>query len=186
MSSLSVLLCLSLCMPYRWRHSCQSVCPSVNSYISVLLLWVTVLEYWPLPVIGLHHPTYWQYACNVYSGDTTLPTRAKTHGSPRSGGSVQWRSGRMPPELHTGAAASVISEVTYKTLWKGKCNEWPPLKHTNALLRTYTGERLRILGWIASISRLAPDAPFHCICGTPQTWNNILKHCAYLRNGNKE
>ena len=40
-------------------------------------------------------------------------------------------------EVDTGAAASVISEVTYKTLWKGKCNERPPLKHTNALLRTY-------------------------------------------------
>ena len=52
-------------------------------------------------------------------------------------------------EVDTGAAASVISEVTYKTLWKGKCNERPPLKHTNALLRTYTGERLRILGRIA-------------------------------------
>ena len=52
-------------------------------------------------------------------------------------------------EVDTGAAASVISEVTYRTLWKGKCNERPPLKHTNALLRTYTGERLRILGRIA-------------------------------------
>eukprot|EP00731_Ephydatia_muelleri_P011471 Em0006g365a len=52
-------------------------------------------------------------------------------------------------EVDTGAAASVISEVTYKTLWKGKCNERPPLKHTNALLRTYTCERLRILGRIA-------------------------------------
>ena len=52
-------------------------------------------------------------------------------------------------EVDTGAAASVISEVTYKTLWKGKCNERPPLKHTNALLRTYTGERLRILGRIS-------------------------------------
>ena len=52
-------------------------------------------------------------------------------------------------EVDTGAAASVISEVTYKTLWKEKCNERPPLKHTNALLRTYTGERLRILGRIS-------------------------------------
>ena len=52
-------------------------------------------------------------------------------------------------EVDTGAAASVISEVTYKTLWKEKCNERPPLKHTNALLRTNTGERLRILGRIS-------------------------------------
>ena len=104
MSSLSVLLCLSLCMLYRWHHSCQSVCPSVNSYISVLLLWVTVLEYWPLLVIGLHHPTYWQYACNVYSDDTTLAMRAKTHGSPRRGGSVQWRSGRMAGILRAADA----------------------------------------------------------------------------------
>ena len=52
-------------------------------------------------------------------------------------------------EVDTGAAASVISEVTYKTLWKEKCSERPPLKHTNALLRTYTGERLRILGRIS-------------------------------------
>ncbi|KAL5510827.1 hypothetical protein EMCRGX_G006433 [Ephydatia muelleri] len=55
----------------------------------------------------------------------------------------------LEKEVDTGAAASVISEVTYKTLWKGNCNERPPLKHTNALLRTYTGERLRILGRIA-------------------------------------
>ena len=52
-------------------------------------------------------------------------------------------------EVDTGAAASVISEVTYKTLWKEKCSERPPLKHTNALFRTYTGERLRILGRIS-------------------------------------
>ena len=52
-------------------------------------------------------------------------------------------------EVDTGAAASVISEVTYRTLWKEKCSERPPLKHTNALLRTYTGERLRILGRIS-------------------------------------
>ena len=29
-------------------------------------------------------------------------------------------------EVDTGAAASVIREVTYKTHWKGKCNERPP------------------------------------------------------------
>ena len=52
-------------------------------------------------------------------------------------------------EVDTGAAASDISEVTYKTLWNRKCNERPPLKHTNVFLRTYTGERLRILGRIA-------------------------------------
>ena len=38
-------------------------------------------------------------------------------------------------EVETGAAASVISEVTYKTLWKGKCNERPPLKHVHAPMR---------------------------------------------------
>ena len=48
-------------------------------------------------------------------------------------------------EIDTGASASVISEATYQQLWKGNL---PPLQKTSIKLRTYTGETLKILGWI--------------------------------------
>jgi len=45
-------------------------------------------------------------------------------------------------ELDTGAAVSVISEQTYKTVLL----QQPPLQVSELLLRTYTGERLTVLG----------------------------------------
>eukprot|EP00731_Ephydatia_muelleri_P003073 Em0001g3073a len=49
-------------------------------------------------------------------------------------------------EVDTGAAASVISERTYKNSWVGVPR--PPLLSTDVLLRTYSGERLDIRGEI--------------------------------------
>ena len=49
-------------------------------------------------------------------------------------------------EIDTGAAASVISEKTYKNAWVGEAR--PSLLTTNVLLRTYSGERLNIRGEI--------------------------------------
>ncbi|KAL5505767.1 hypothetical protein EMCRGX_G007263 [Ephydatia muelleri] len=49
-------------------------------------------------------------------------------------------------EVDTGAAASVISERTYKNSWVGVPR--PPLLPTDVLLRTYSGERLDIRGEI--------------------------------------
>jgi hypothetical protein len=49
-------------------------------------------------------------------------------------------------EIDTGAAASVISERTYKNAWVGEAR--PSLLTTNVLLRTYSGERLNIRGEI--------------------------------------
>ncbi len=45
-------------------------------------------------------------------------------------------------EIDTGAARSVISETVYRQLWKNP----PPLQPSSAILRTYTGERVPILG----------------------------------------
>ena len=46
-------------------------------------------------------------------------------------------------EVDTGASASIISEATYKKLWRGRL---PPLKKTNVKLRTYSGEIIKVLG----------------------------------------
>ena len=45
-------------------------------------------------------------------------------------------------EVDTGAAVSLISEVTYKRLWKNP----PKLKPTTTRLRTYSGQQLVVLG----------------------------------------
>ena len=45
-------------------------------------------------------------------------------------------------ELDTAAAASVISEATYKRLWRD--NERPHLEDAKVRLRTYTGETFPI------------------------------------------
>ena len=50
-------------------------------------------------------------------------------------------------EVDTGAAASVISKEMYECLWG--CSAKPTLKRSNMLLRTYTGERLKICGLIS-------------------------------------
>ena len=48
--------------------------------------------------------------------------------------------------IDTGASASIISEQTYEQLWASTGQ--PLLRHTDVLLRTYTGERLEIRGVI--------------------------------------
>ena len=50
-------------------------------------------------------------------------------------------------EVDTGASASVIGEETYNQLWGTK--DTPPLRSTTVTLRTYTGEKLNILGTIS-------------------------------------
>jgi hypothetical protein len=52
----------------------------------------------------------------------------------------------MKMEIDTGAALSVISEKTYKRLWKKK--DTPQLQPTSAKLITYTGENIKVLGKI--------------------------------------
>ena len=48
-------------------------------------------------------------------------------------------------EVDTGASASVISESTYRELWP---EDPPNLLETQVKLRTYTGEKIKILGSI--------------------------------------
>ena len=48
-------------------------------------------------------------------------------------------------EVNIGAALSVISESTYHSAWSEDVR--PPLKHSNAKLRTYSGEILPIYVW---------------------------------------
>ena len=45
-------------------------------------------------------------------------------------------------EVDTGATLSLLSEVTYKTLWKNP----PKLKPSTTRLRTYSGQQLVVLG----------------------------------------
>ena len=69
-------------------------------------------------MIGLHHPTYWQYACNVYSGDTTVAkvgtryhvkVQSKTSkGEEYPHGGVEVK-GEMRSKTHNGAV--VYGEV---------------------------------------------------------------------------
>lgn len=47
-------------------------------------------------------------------------------------------------ELDTGASRSIISETTYRKLWK----EPPVLEPSTVQLQTYTGEKLEVLGQI--------------------------------------
>ena len=49
-------------------------------------------------------------------------------------------------EVDTGAALSVISESTYRSTWPEDTR--PPLKPSNAKLRTYSGETLEVCGVI--------------------------------------
>jgi hypothetical protein len=49
-------------------------------------------------------------------------------------------------ELDTGASLSIISQKIYESLWK-KENR-PPLKNTNTVLQTYTGEKIKPKGTV--------------------------------------
>ena len=49
-------------------------------------------------------------------------------------------------EVDTGASLSIMSHQTYTSTWSKEC--LPPLKPTEAKLRTYTGERIDVLGAI--------------------------------------
>ena len=49
-------------------------------------------------------------------------------------------------EVDTGASLSIMSHQTYSSMWSKEC--LPPLKPTEAKLRTYTGERIDVLGTI--------------------------------------
>jgi len=57
---------------------------------------------------------------------------------------LNWQTVSM--ELDTGASLSIISEKTYKSLWKNK--QQPVLEDTNCRLHTYTKETIRVLGQI--------------------------------------
>ena len=59
---------------------------------------------------------------------------------------VKAHSANLEMELDTGASASIISEETYRTLWKNE--QAPPLRKTDTKLRTYTGEALHLKGVI--------------------------------------
>ena len=54
-------------------------------------------------------------------------------------------------EVDTGASASVISEEVYGRLWKRE--DAPPLRPTTVKLRSYTGEKLALLGSITACER---------------------------------
>ena len=50
-------------------------------------------------------------------------------------------------EVDTGATLSIISKSTYERLWPTK-RLAPVLKYSNAMLKTYTGEHIKVLGSI--------------------------------------
>ena len=52
-------------------------------------------------------------------------------------------------EVDTGAAVSLISESTYNSLWSGENK--PPLQHADVSLRTYSGEKLPVVGQISVV-----------------------------------
>jgi len=49
-------------------------------------------------------------------------------------------------KVDTGASLSTMSQQTYSSTWSKEC--LPPLKPTEAKLRTYTGERIDVPGAI--------------------------------------
>ena len=51
---------------------------------------------------------------------------------------------RLPMQIDTGAAVSVISELTYNRLWSAA--KRPTLQHTSVQLRTYSSEKLPACG----------------------------------------
>ena len=53
---------------------------------------------------------------------------------------------RLPMQIDTGAAVSVISEITYYRLWS--TIKRPPLQNTSVQLRTYSGEKLPVRGQV--------------------------------------
>ncbi|KAL5515654.1 hypothetical protein EMCRGX_G000851 [Ephydatia muelleri] len=50
-------------------------------------------------------------------------------------------------EVDTGAAVSLISDATFKSLWPEASR--PPLQPSSVLLRTYTGEQLTLVGQVS-------------------------------------
>ena len=53
---------------------------------------------------------------------------------------------QLPMQIDTGAAVSVISEMTYNRRWSAA--KRPPLQHTSVQLRTYSGEKLPVCGQV--------------------------------------
>ena len=53
---------------------------------------------------------------------------------------------QLPMQIDTGAAVSVISEMTYNRLWSAA--KRPPLQQTSVQLRTYSGEKLPVCGQV--------------------------------------
>ena len=51
-------------------------------------------------------------------------------------------------EVNTGASVSLISKDTYDKLWPSSATA-PPIQKSNVLLRTYTGEKLDVVGSVS-------------------------------------
>ena len=86
------------------------------------------------------------YHCGGKHSDSMFKvTTGKTRATPLIV-SVKVNNKDLQMEVDTGASASVISEETYGRLWKRE--DAPPLRPTAVLLRTYTGEKLALLGSI--------------------------------------
>ena len=52
---------------------------------------------------------------------------------------------QLQMELDTGAAISVMSEQTYKTVWNAE--KAPPIEPAQVQLHVYTGDTIPVLGW---------------------------------------
>ena len=50
----------------------------------------------------------------------------------------------VPMEIDTGASVSIVSESTFRHIWSRRAA--PGLRHPRITLRTYTGERIQLLG----------------------------------------
>ena len=61
---------------------------------------------------------------------------------------VQVNQADLMMEVNMRASVSLISEATYKQLWKGHLLIYPNLNKIKSGLRTYSGELLSVLGSI--------------------------------------
>ena len=71
---------------------------------------------------------------------------APSDGSPPLMVTMDISHAKLQMEVDTGAMKSVISDRTYRRLWSK--DRAPPLQPTDAKLKTYTGERINVLGAI--------------------------------------
>ena len=97
----------------------------------------------PTPQTGTHHISDADISTDTEDTTYTLFKTSAGKANPMMV-TLKLNQVELPMELDTGASATIISEATYKSLWKKSTR--PLLKPSKVKLRTYTGEELEILG----------------------------------------